>query len=94
MERGAWASNCKMEFTIPDPKFVDVNNVPLAEITIKKQIQYKPLPVQCQITNDNDSSDTYPIATTDEEGKIKFDNLKVGEYTLTETVAPNRLCST
>ena len=91
MERGAWASNCKMEFTIPDPKFVDVNNVPLAEITIKKtNSNNKPLPgAMFRLTNDNDSSDTYPIATTDEEGKIKFDNLKVGEYTLTETVAPN-----
>lgn len=91
MERGAWASNCKMEFTIPDPKFVDVNNVPLAEITINKtNSNNKPLPgAMFRLTNDNDSSDTYPIATTDEEGKIKFDNLKVGEYTLTETVAPN-----
>lgn len=91
MERGGWRSNCKMEFTIPDPKFVDVNNVPLAEITIKKtNSNNKPLPgAMFRLTNDNDSSDTYPIATTDEEGKIKFDNLKVGEYTLTETVAPN-----
>ena len=91
MERGAWASNCKMEFTIPDPKFVDVNNVPLAEITINKtNSNNKPLPgAMFRLTNDNDSSDIYPIATTDEEGKIKFDNLKVGEYTLTETVAPN-----
>lgn len=91
MERGGYRSNCKMEFTIPDPKFVDVNNVPLAEITIKKtNSNNKPLPgAMFRLTNDNDSSDTYPIATTDEEGKIKFDNLKVGEYTLTETVAPN-----
>lgn len=91
MERGGWRSNCKMEFTIPDPKFVDVNNVPLAEITINKtNSNNKPLPgAMFRLTNDNDSSDTYPIATTDEEGKIKFDNLKVGEYTLTETVAPN-----
>ena len=83
--------NCKMEFTIPDPKFVDVKNVPLAEITIKKtNSNNKPLPgAMFRLTNDNDSSDTYPIATTDEKGQIKFDNLKVGEYTLTETVAPN-----
>lgn len=91
MERGAWASNCKMEFTIPDPKFVDVNNVPLAEITIKKtNSNNKPLPgAMFRLTNDNDSSDTYPIATTDEKGQIKFDNLKAGVYTLTEAVAPN-----
>ena len=91
MERGGWASNCKMEFTIPDPKFVDVNNVPLAEITINKtNSNNKPLPgAMFRLTNDNDSSDTYPTATTDGNGQIKFDNLKVGEYTLTETVAPN-----
>lgn len=91
MERGGYRSNCKMEFTIPDPKFVDVKNVPLAEITIKKtNSNNKPLPgAMFRLTNDNDSSDTYPIATTDEKGQIKFDNLKVGEYTLTETVAPN-----
>ncbi len=91
MERGAWASNCKMEFTIPDPKFVDVNNVPLAEITINKtNSNNKPLPgAMFRLTNDNDSSDTYPIATTDGNGEIKFDNLKAGVYTLTEAVAPN-----
>ena len=91
MERGGWASNCKMEFTIPDPKFVDVNNVPLAEITINKtNSNNKPLPgAMFRLTNDNDSSDTYPIATTDGNGEIKFDNLKAGVYTLTEAVAPN-----
>lgn len=91
MERGAFASNCKMEFTIPDPKFVDVNNVPLAEITINKtNSKNNPLSgAMFRLTNDNDSSDTYPTATTDGKGQIKFDNLKVGEYTLTETVAPN-----
>lgn len=91
MERGAWASNCKMEFTIPDLKFVDVNNVPLAEITINKtNSNNKPLPgAMFRLTNDNDSSDTYPIATTDGNGEIKFDNLKAGVYTLTEAVAPN-----
>lgn len=91
MERGAFKSNCKMEFTIPDPKFVDVKNVPLAEITINKtNSNNKPLPgAMFRLTNDYDSSDTYPIATTDENGKIKFDNLKAGVYTLTETVAPN-----
>ena len=91
MERGAWVSNCKMEFTIPDPKFVDVNNVPLAEITINKtNSNNKPLPgAMFRLTNDNDSSDTYPIATTDGNGEIKFDNLKAGVYTLTEAVAPN-----
>ena len=91
MERGAWASNLKMEFTIPDPKFVDVNNVPLAEITINKtNSNNKPLPgAMFRLTNDNDSSDTYPIATTDGNGEIKFDNLKAGVYTLTEAVAPN-----
>ena len=91
MERGGYRSNCKMEFTIPDPKFVDVKNVPLAEITINKtNSNNKPLPgAMFRLTNDNDSSDTYPIATTDRNGKIKFDNLKAGVYTLTEAVAPN-----
>ena len=91
MERGAFKSNCKMEFTIPDPKFVDVKNVPLAEIIINKtNSNNKPLPgTMFRLTNDNDSSDTYPIATTDGKGQIKFDNLKAGVYTLTEAVAPN-----
>lgn len=91
MERGGYRSNCKMEFTIPDPKFVDVKNVPLAEITINKtNSNNKPLPgAMFRLTNDNDSSDTYPIATTDGKGQIKFDNLKAGVYTLTEAVAPN-----
>lgn len=36
MERGAFKSNCKMNFTIPDARFVNVENVPLADLTLTK----------------------------------------------------------
>ena len=36
MERGAGKSNCQMNFTIPDAKFVNVTNIPFANITINK----------------------------------------------------------
>ena len=90
MERGAWASNCKMEFTIPDPKFVDVKNVPLADITIHKVNSSKVgVPgAKFRLVNDN-GGETYPDMTSDTSGNVTFNNLKVGTYTLTETMAPN-----
>lgn len=96
MERGAYESNCKMDFTIPDARFVNVENVPLADLTLTKVdskgngisgAKFK-LVNENKLVNDN-GGETYPITTSDDKGSVTFNNLKEGTYTLTETMAPN-----
>lgn len=90
MERGAFKSNCKMNFTIPDARFVNVENVPLADLTLTK-VDSKGNGIsdaKFKLVNDN-GGETYPITTSDAKGNVTFNNLKEGTYTLTETVAPD-----
>lgn len=90
MERGAFKSNCKMDFTIPDARFVNVENVPLADLTLTK-VDSKGKGIsgaKFKLVNDN-GGETYPITTSDDKGSVTFNNLKEGTYTLTETMAPN-----
>ena len=91
MERGAGNSNCQMEFTIPDARFVNVTNVPLADITIHKVNSSKTTGIpgaKFRLENDK-GGETYPLITSDSSGNVKFNNLKVGTYTLTEAMPPN-----
>ena len=95
MERGAGKSNCQMNFTIPDAKFVNVTNIPFANITINKT-NSKGAPLagaKFRLVNDTDSSDTYSVLTTDSKGQVTFENLKEGNYTLTEAMAPDNYVS-
>lgn len=90
MERGAFESNCKMDFTIPDARFVNVENVPLADITLHK-VDSKGKGVsgaKFKLVNDK-GGETYPVTTSDAKGNVTFNNLKEGTYTLTEAVAPD-----
>lgn len=90
MERGAFKSNCKMDFTIPDARFVNVENVPLADLTLTK-VDSKGNGIsgaKFKLVNDN-GGETYPITTSDAKGNVTFNNLKEGTYTLTEAVAPD-----
>lgn len=90
MERGAFESNCKMDFTIPDARFVNVENVPLADLTLTK-VDSKGNGIsgaKFKLVNDN-GGETYPITTSDAKGNVTFNNLKEGTYTLTEAVAPD-----
>lgn len=90
MERGAGNSNCQMEFTIPDARFVNVTNVPLADITIHKVNSSKAGIPGAKFRLENaQGGETYPLITSDNSGNVTFNNLKVGTYTLTETMAPN-----
>ena len=95
MERGAGKSNCQMNFTIPDAKFVNVTNIPFANITINKTNSTgAPLAgAKFRLVNDTDSSDTYSVLTTDSKGQVTFENLKEGDYTLTEAMAPDNYVS-
>lgn len=90
MERGAYESNCKMDFTIPDARFVNVENVLLANLTLKK-VDSKGSGIsgaKFKLVNDN-GGETYPVTTSDVNGSVTFNNLKEGTYTLTEAVAPD-----
>lgn len=90
MERGSYRSNCKMNFTIPDARFVNVENVPLADLTLTK-VDSKGKGIsgaKFKLVNDN-GGETYPITTSDAKGNVTFNNLKEGTYTLTEAVAPD-----
>lgn len=90
MERGAGNSNCQMEFTIPDARFVNVTDVPLADITIHKvNSSGAGIPGAKFRLENVEGGETYPLITSDSSGNVKFNNLKVGTYTLTETMAPN-----
>lgn len=90
MERGAGASNCAMKFTIPDARFVDVTNVPLADITFKKVNSERQgiSGAKFKLVND-EGGETYSLMTSDVNGDITFNDLKEGTYTLTETMAPD-----
>ncbi len=64
------------------------NNVASLEIT-KVNTSNQPLPrAKFTLTLDGDSAKTYNV-TSDEDGLLKFENLSVGTYTLTETEAPS-----
>lgn len=91
MERGANISNCTMNFTLPSARISEVTNVPMADLTFNK-INSKGEGLSgasFKLVNDNDSSEVYTASSYGNDGTVKFDKLKVGTYTLTETMAPN-----
>ena len=64
------------------------NDVASLEIT-KVNTSNQPLPrAKFTLTLDGDSAKTYNV-TSDADGHLKFENLSVGTYTLTETEAPS-----
>lgn len=64
------------------------NDVASLEIT-KVNTSKQPLSgAKFTLTLDNDQAKTY-IVTSDKDGLLKFENLSVGNYTLTETKAPS-----
>lgn len=89
MERGANISNCTMNFTLPSARISEVTNVPMADLTFNK-INSKGEGISgasFKLVNDNDSSEVYTASSYGNDGTVKFDKLKVGTYTLTETMA-------
>lgn len=91
MERGATASNCTMNFTLPSARISEVTDVPMADLTFNK-INSKGEGISgasFKLVNDADSSEVYTASSYGNDGTVKFDKLKVGTYTLTETMAPN-----
>lgn len=64
------------------------NNVASLEITKVNTSNQSLLGAKFTLTLDGDSAKTYNV-TSDENGLLKFENLSVGTYTLTETKAPS-----
>ena len=90
MERGGYASNCQMEFTLPNAKVININEV-TGGITLTKKARDTDsvlADAKFTLTNDADQSEIL-TATSNDEGVLSFDRLKVNAiYTLCETVAP------
>ena len=89
MERGAGASNCKMDFTLPSAEIVEVTK-PKNSFTIHKEsTDGKSLAgAKFKLTKDNETT-TPTTVTTASNGYATFSGLAVGSYTLEETQAPS-----
>lgn len=89
MERGAGASNCKMNFTLPSAEIVEVTK-PKNSFTIHKEsTDGKSLPgAEFKLTKDNETT-TSTTVNTASNGYATFSELAVGSYTLEETQAPS-----
>lgn len=90
MERGAGASNCQMEFTLPNSRILDVTEVPKATLSLKK-VNSKDEAIsgaKFKLVSKADEND-YDEVTSDTNGFVTFNDLKEGvDYTLTEVSVP------
>ena len=88
MERGAYESNCQMEFTLPSAKIQQVDQTKMTNISFyKTDANGTGLP-DAQFTLTNDKTNTTMYAASESDGLVQFQQLVAGTYTLTETQAP------
>lgn len=90
MERGAFASNCKMNFTLPNSRIVTPSTIPTANLNLKKVNTFEEgiANTTFKLVNDTDESDV-KIATSNAAGDITFTELREGNYTLSEESVPD-----
>ncbi len=90
MERGAGASDCEMKFTLPSARISEVTSAPMTELVLQKvnSKDEKLTGARFTLTN-NATGEKQVVETAGSEGLAQFTKLKVGEYTLTEDVAPS-----
>lgn len=89
MERGAGASNCQMEFTLPSAKIQQVDKTKMTNISFYKTDAAGTGLSGAEFTLKNDSTNDIKYATSENDGLVQFQQLVAGTYTLTETQAPN-----
>lgn len=89
MERGAYESNCKMNFTLPNSRIVTPSTIPTADLNLKKVNTSEEGIVNTtfKLVNDTDESDV-KTATSNAAGDITFTELREGIYTLSEKSVP------
>lgn len=90
MERGGYASNCQMEFTLPNAKVININELTGGIILTKKSKDTdEALPgATFTLTNNANSNEIY-TDTSLEDGTLAFSGLKAdATYILRETQAP------
>lgn len=98
MERGAWDSSCYMEFTLPDAAPMDsiITDKPKGNIEFTKvdeagtALEGAVFEAYRRITSvAGASQDTFIAeATSDANGKVRFTDLKEGNYIIREVKAP------
>lgn len=89
MERGAYESNCKMNFTLPNSRIVTPSTIPTADLTLKK-VNTSDKGIEnttFKLVNDEDPEDM-KTATSNTDGNITFEELREGTYTLSEESVP------
>ena len=89
MERGAYESNCKMNFTLPNSRIVTPSTIPTANLNLKKVNTSEEgiANTTFKLVNDADSTDV-KTARSDTDGNITFEELREGTYTLSEESVP------
>lgn len=89
MERGGCESNCNMEFTLPSARVITVDEQKKTSFEFEKvNTEGTALP-DAHFMLTNNETKTKQVAISDADGKVLFDNLAKGEYTLKETVSPS-----
>ena len=89
MERGAYKSNCEMEFTLPSARISEVTNVPTTDLVLKKVNKKQEALSGARFTLVNNSETQESQIATSVDGIVNFTKLRPGTYTLTEDLAPN-----
>ena len=91
MERGAYESNCQMEFTLPSARISEVTNVPTTDLVLKKvnKKQEALSGARFTLVNNSEPQESQTATSLDETGLVNFTRLRPGTYTLTEDIAPS-----
>lgn len=91
MERGAYRSNCQMEFTLPSARISEVTNVPTTDLVLKKVNKSQDAlgGALFKLVNNSDTNESQTATSVDGTGRVEFTRLRPGTYTLTEAMAPN-----
>ena len=88
MERGAYASNCNMEFTLPNSTIITPSTAPTADLNLTKENTSGTKLANAVFKLVNTNGTEVGTATSDANGNVTFEGLNAGDYTLTEETAP------